>query len=333
MKNLKALFFFCLFAISFVSCDDNDSLLEDSTGGETTLYDAEILVTEDGIDNKISATIDVVDNFNLKVKVTFKGEKMRRLYITENIEGQGVSLYTPDVDFDDKADGSIDLETKYKEEVEFIIPITAPTITDGTVVYKFWTTSNRGDIRDVTKNLSLGTATLTLNYGTKTNAQAPVKEFSAKLLAAPLADKTSNTFMSLLDGNVYNMNQGVEFVAFWDFGFLYGASTQAGLYSVSNYPKSGFDIASVNNEGDALNATKFRLSDVTVDSFSAIERSNELDDINSESITSTKIQFLEVGNIIEFVDNYGKKGLIKVIEINPSAGTKGFIKIDVKMQA
>ena len=335
MKNLKSLLLLFVFAFSLVSCDDNDSLLEDITEGETALYDAEILVSEDKVDNILDVSIDIVDNHDLKVKVTFKADemKMRRLYITENVLGQGVSLYTPNVDFDAKADGSIDLETKYKKEVEFVIPITAPVITDGTVVYKFWTTSNRGDIRDEDKNLSLGAATLTLNYGTKTNAQAPVKEFTAKLLAAPLADKTSNTFMSLLDGNVYNMNQGVEFVAFWDFGFFYGNTYKACLWSVSNYPKSGFDVSTVNNEGDALNVTKFKLSEQTATAFEAIERSNELDGINAANITETNVHNLKVGDIVEFIDNYGKKGMIKVIDINPSMGTKGFIKIDVKMQA
>lgn len=345
MKNLKSLLLIFVFATSLVSCDNNDSLLEDSIDnpiGEVSSYDAEIFVAEDGVDNTkdevdyiLNASIDMTGKLDLKIKVTFKADekKMRRLYITENISGQGVNLYTPNVDFDAKADGSIDLETKYKKEVEFIIPISAPDITDGTVVYKFWTTSNRGDIRDESKNLSLGSATLTLNYGSKTNAQAPVKNFTAKLLAAPLADKTSNTFMSLLDGNVYNMNQGVEFVAFWDFGFFYGTRYEASLCSVSNYPTLGFDVSTVNNEGDALNVTKFKLSDITADSFAAIKRSNELDNIDAVSIKDTRIKHLEVDNIIEFVNNYGKKGLIKVISIVGNNGSTGEIVIDIKMQA
>lgn len=334
MKHLKSLLLFLAFVPALFSCDNNDELLEDLEN--PSIYDAEILVSEDGVANVTNAFIDVSNKFDLKIKLTFKSDvkKMRRLYVTENVLGQGANLYTPNISFDDKADGSIDLGSADKKEFVFIIPIDAPsTITDGTVVYKFWTTSNRGDFRDETKNLSLGAATLTLNYGSKTNAQAPVKEFSAKLLQAPLADGTSNTFISLLDGEVYKMSQGVEFIAYWDFGFLYGATTQAGLYSISNYPSLAFDVSKVNTEGDKLNVTKFKLSTTTVAEFDAILNSNELATINSQDITSTKVQSLKVGDIIEFVDNYGKKGLIKVVEIKESMGTDGFIKINIKMQA
>ena len=336
MKNLKTLFLLLVFATVFISCDNNDELIVNPK----SKFDAEILVTSDGVDNKLAESIDITNKHDLKVRVTYKSidETMRRLYITVDTLGRGAvpfKLILKDgTKVDLKGDGSIDLEQKYKKGFDFEFDIKAPNnITDGTVVYKFWTTSGKGDFRDDTKRKKLKVSTITLNYGNATTA-AQMKSFTAKLLAAPLADATSKTFISLFDGKVYKISEGAEYAAFWDFGFFYGKTYEASLCSVSDYPEVfTAGVFPVLEDGDVFNVVKFKLSEVTVSEFTAIVESNELDFIDASSIKDTRIKHLEVGNVIEFVNNYNKKGLIRVLEINPSAGTKGYIKIDVKMQA
>ena len=57
-----------------------------------------------------------------------------------------------------------------------------------------------------------------------------------------------------------------------------------------------------------------------------------LDAIDATAITSERIQGLKVGDVVEFVDQYGNKGLIKVSNISPGFGSDGSITFDVKVQ-
>lgn len=339
MKNLKALFFSCLFAISFVSCDTNDELLVDPLSE----FDAEILVTEDGIANNLNASIDVSDKHDLKVRVTYTSndEAMRRLYITVDTCGRGAvpfKLILKDgTKVDLKRDGSIDLESKYKRGFDFQFDIKAPNdITDGTVVYKFWTTSGTGDFRDDTKRKKLEVSTITLNYGNRTLA-SQMKSFTTTQLLAPTADGKSKTFISLFDGKTYQINEGVELAALWDFGFFYGTTNQACLYSTSAYPLSIFKeddmvsvIAKIKEEG--IHETKFTLTSKDKAFFDGITP-EVLSAINTSDITSQVIKDLEIGDVIEFVDDYGKKGYIYIVDMKKTYNSDGFIKIEVKIQS
>ena len=200
---------------------------------------------------------------------------------------------------------------------------------EGTVVYQLWATSGTGDYRNMDKRLVVGPGTITVNYGGDNPSSAKVKEYKAKIMAAPLADGSSETFISLVDGQLYKINEGEEMVAYWDFGYFYGATNKASLASTFDYPSNVIDIAAVASitDKEELNKCYFALS--TMD-FDAVVNASDLNGIVKPA--SQTIKQLNVGHVIEFVDNYGKKGLIKVTEIKGTFNANDYIKLDIKVQ-
>lgn len=351
MRILKNLFLASFMLAMFASCQDNLALVAtDETTDENgdvvkTEYDATINIIENSNESKTEATVNMGTKTTAKVRVTFASEegKFRRLYITENIAGEGAHPYElqlkDGVKVDTKGDGSIDLQSKYKKGFDFAFDITPEQLEKGSVEYKFWATNDRGDFRNPDFKGILGgerrvaeIGTITLKFGTAAN-EAKMKSFEAVLLSAPLADGTSKSFISLFDGKTYKINEGAEMAAFWDFGYFYGDTYKACLYSTSNYPKSGFSEEYSNILKDnKVNVTKFKLSTKTGAFFTDVNV-EQLAELDASNITKESVTKLNVGDIIEFVDNYGKKGLIKVIEISEGMGSRGKIKIHIKMQA
>ncbi len=273
----------------------------------------------------------------------------RRMYITQNISGQGdmpfnnFNLTDTELTKALKADGSIDLEGATKKEIDFTFELPVPAIDNGQIVYSFWTTTGKGDFRDFSKRLALGVGTITVTVGTGTNPSATVREFTNVTLFAPDVNGNTETFFSLLNETVYKINVGPEFRAFWDFGYYYGASgvstdDNASFASTATYDESfGFPVEGLKpgtEEEDAdtetLNAAFFGISTLDAAAFDAISMAGDLDAISSSS--SQKITNLSVGDVIEFVDNYGKKGLIKITDIQPGFNNDDFIQFDVKIQ-
>lgn len=333
-KTMKLGFMMTLLSglMFFASCDDNDEITPVDPNAE---YDAILRLSEAGTGDTTSATVNVDANTQstIKARVTFLSTSvsMRRLYITQNVGGQGDEPFEITAAVDKKADGSIDIEAANSNGIVYELTLPVPSgVGSGTVVYQLWTTTGRGDYRDQTQRFAVGTGTITLNYG-GANEAAAVKSFSAKLLEAPLADGSSETFLSLLDGQVYRIDQGEEYVDFWDFGYYYGASNEASLASTDAYPSSIIDIETVANTTDALNNAYFRKSTTqTSADFDAVSVSGDLDFITKP--TTESVTKLVAGDIIEFVDDYGNKGLIRVVEINPGTGSTGYIEIDIKVQ-
>jgi hypothetical protein len=327
--SLAILFGSLFFAIG---CDNNEDIIPDDPEAQ---YAAELLL-EEGLGNK-NANVYISDlhhdSTSFEVLVTFKSTEstMRRLYMTENIAGAGAEPFELLLDdLDKKGDGSLDIENNQGNEFTFALPFNIlSSLSEGTVEYKLWATNGRGDYRDAENSFAVGIGTLTVDYGGQNPATA-VKEFSAKMFAAPLADGSSETFISLLDGTLYRIDQGEEFVSFWDFGYYYGGTHHASLSSPNDYPSSIIDIATVANTTATLNSSFFSLSSNTSDDFNAIISSNDLDYITT-SVEET-ITGLETGNIIEFVDNYGKKGLIEIVEIKGTYNSGDYMTINIKVQ-
>lgn len=315
-------------------CDNNDEIAVDPTKE----YDVELTVAQAGPANPDApVTVDVTKQSTINAKVTFTStdKSMKRLYITQNIAGQGETVYEPTENIDLKADGSVDLTGKNGSTFDYAFELPVPAgISTGTVVYKFWTTTGNGDPRDLTQRLAVGPGTITLKYGGSNPAAgtAKVKSFADVKLAAPLADGTSSTFFSLLDGKVYKISQGEEYVTYWDFGYYYRTSTGdlATLSSTSAYVKGIVDIPTKANTQEPLNNAYFKLSTKTTAEFDAVTTSANLD-----FVTKSDTQFvghLTKDAVIEFVDQYGKKGLIKVLEVSGTDGSTGFMRIAVKVQ-
>lgn len=336
LKNKFATLLLAAAAFLAFSCDDNDEIKVDPNAD----FDAVLEVKEAGPANPDE---DVVVNANtastIKAKVSFTSttKSMTRLYITQNVKGAGEVIYKPTENIDLKGDGAVDLTGKDDKAFEFQFDLPVPAVSavgTGTVVYKFWTTDGNGDFRDQAKRLAVGPGTITLKYGTATNPAvgiSPVKEYSAKILAAPLADGSSTTFISLLDGVVYKIKDGSEYARLWDFGYYNTTAAGASLASAFYY-ETAFPFVNVDGiAGTAdLNKAYFSTSTKTSAEFTAITKSEDLNFVTAS--TNQSISGLVAGNVVTFVDHYGKKGLIRVVEVKGTTGSADYIKIDVKVQ-
>ena len=323
--------------IAVVSCDNNDEIKVDPTKE----YDVELTVAQGGQANPDApVTVDVTKQSTINAKVTFTStdKNMKRLYITQNIAGQGETVYEPSENIDLKADGAVDLTGKNDKNFEYAFKLPVPAgVSTGTVVYKFWTTTGNGDPRDLTQRLAVGPGTITLKYGGGNNpapGTAKVKSFTNQKLAAPLADGTSLTFFSLLDGKTYKIKEGVEYVNYWDFGYLYLQATHASLSSPARYNTAVVNIKVTAQTGDEpLNQIYFKKSTKTVAEFGAVTTSADLDFVTvTKTDDAQTVGDLVEGTVVEFLDQYGKKGLIKVIEVSGTINQGDYITIDVKVQ-
>ncbi len=368
--TLKTFTYLTIASLAFASCstDSNEDIFgigEDDTveiideNGDVITpaaseFDGEISVFNTGADQR-SVTIDAatVTDGVAQVKVAFKSatnRDMRRLYVTQNINATGDVPYNFElngVTVDDKKDGSLDLASASRNEFEFKIPFNAPTTANSEIVYTIWATTGRGDFRDFTKRNAIdsdiingvGTIKIVSGSGMDMDMVTGIRNYTTTILSAPLASGQSETFISLFNGQKYRINEGTEFAALWDFGYYYGNTDKASLASASNYP-SFFDT---DNDGmldsgvagisgvpqEELNNCFFRLSNKTV---------AEFDNATSEDLAaivrpaSERVKSLAVNNVVEFVDEYGKKGLIKVTNINSGFGTNGSITIEIKVE-
>jgi hypothetical protein len=364
-KNGFLIFAMALFA---VSCSPDDGSVFDTPlpPDETSEDDDEVtepevatIVFNEAVptSNITSATASGEVGTSVPGRVIFTSDVItqRRLYITQNISGQGEMPFNSfDLTSDDlskvlKADGSIDLDGATKKEIDFTFALPVPNIDNGSIEYKFWTTKGKGDFRDATKRFALGIGTITVTVGTGTNPAAAVRTFSGIKLFAPDVNGNSDTFFSLLNETVYtvydpeNELEQAEYRAFWDFGYYYGASgisadDNASLASAAEYDASfGFPVKGLqplegetDTEDETLNKMYFNTSLITSAGFDGVVLSGDLDVvIQSEA---QKITNLSVGDVIEFVDNYGKKGLIKITDIQAGFNLDDYIEFDVKIQ-
>lgn len=346
MKRTKlfGLMMALIMGIAFTACEEDEGLLAVEDDIET---DLELLVTEGGTASSVTAYVDDLEpgatEVEILVKFTSTDEKMNRLYITENIAGAGAEMYELDiVDLNKKADGSVDLGSEEEYGFTYSIPFPVlPGMNNGTVEYQLWATSGRGDYRDSEKRLVAGPGIITVDYGGINPTNVAVNEYSAKLLSAPLADGTSGTFISVFDGQIYKLSEGEEYASFWDFGYYY--TTNASLSSTYAYPAlfnhdNDANTATVaiatltNTPQEELNHFYFAASGMSVTEFDGITYSKDLNVLTVSDSDSEDINNLSENDIIEFVDNYGKKGLIKVVEIEPGYGSGDYIILDIKVQ-
>ncbi len=354
MKKLKLSLVALLGAMAFVSCGgdgDSEDVLGtgnngDNNGGNTAI--PTIRITEGGSTDDIfvaEANGEAGTTTQARVIFTTVDKKQRRLYVTRSeFGGTPEPLVIPELgNKGTKKDGSIDLDGDTKKVLDFTFDLPVPNDKDGEIVYNFWSTTGKGDFRDASKRLLLGVGSVTVKVGTGENPNATVRSFSDIKLFAPDSEGKFDTFFSLLNGEPHKINEGPEFRATWDFGYYFGASGvsrghNASLVSVKDFDGTfGFPVEGLmpneseeDFENETLNQMYFSASDKTEADFNGIVISSELDDIIKS--TSTNIINLSVGDVIEFVDNYGDKGLILVKEIKPGFNNDDFIVIDVKVQ-
>ena len=329
-------------------CSDDEEVVTDPT---TNDFDVELQFS----DATASVSSPVVEPFasavgqtSIKARIQITATKtIRRVYVTQNVAGTGDEPYDLRAaglsNSATKPDGSIDVEASGESSIDYTLTLPIPTGvgTNGTVVYKIWATNGRGDYRDPSNSLAAGIGEIDITVGTGANPAAPVKEYTTTILAAPLDDGSSKSWISLLDGNTYKISDGAEYGKLWDFGYYYGATGFASLASAYRFPllfdNGGVDLVGISDligiDRAELNKVAFATSSKTSAEFDDIATSGDLNYVSlsiDADNTTGRINTLAAGDVIDFVDNYGKKGAIRVVSI--SGDFAGSITIDIKVQ-
>lgn len=178
--------------------------------------------------------------------------------------------------------------------------------------------------------------------------EAPLVNFSAILLAAPLQDadgttasKTSETFFSTNTGQTYSMAQvngsSEPLSANIDFGYFYGTGefdTEATIASPAHYP---FEYGQ--NAWGARNNTLIRATTVTESQFNEANASfiTEAFENGTPGNTDGRIVNLAEGDVLAFEtdgskDGGAKKGLLLVESIVGTDGENGRIEFSIVME-
>lgn len=343
MKNLfKPLSLFLAVAVSslFTSCDKdkaNDAIRSDDDKDKAG-YEIKVNTTNASTKERHLA-ISLAPGKMVKVKTSFKGDRnMYRLYITKQVlssTGSKEEVFKYPLG-KKKKDGSIDLPSQDKKDFSYDFHFDAPANNNEVVQYKLWVTHGRGDYRDpshrnaISKDpAAFGTITIKGDKNAVSDINV-VKSFSAFFLKAPLGSLSSETFMSVSNGKKYQISDATETVKLWDFGYYYGNKHNASFASASNYPKSIIDVKGLAGDvAGELNKFYFKKSTKTSADFDKIKLNKELDFVTKGAEVVTR---LAKGNILEIVDGYGNKGLIRITKIEGTDGSSGKITFDVKIQ-
>ena len=343
MKFLKCSLILLMSITSFVSCSsDAEDILgtdEDIHGTDNENTIATINLTEGGAASDIFyAEAEGSEGGLVYGRVIFSSPEssMSRLYVTETLPG-GSSEPFEIIELNDKstkADGSIDLSSDSKEALDFTFTLNVPdSVEEGSIVYNFWATTGKGDFRDSSKRLAVGVGTIEVVVS-DVEVDSNLITYSNIKLEAPAESGTSSSFVSFYNGQVYQISDGTEYAAFWDLGYFHFDSTGANLASPLSYNTAVVNVPEVTStDVSELNSTYFQLNNTSVD-FDSVEFNSDLDDLTVSALSSQEIDGLQVDDVIEFMDNYGKKGLIKVNEIEPGySPSTDYINIDIKIQS
>ncbi len=170
-----------------------------------------------------------------------------------------------------------------------------------------------------------------------------VAEYEPVLLAAPTADRNSDTFFSADNGNTYTVNEviagtGGVTSADIDFGYYYGSGSLQNLATLaapSAYPKSVQDLTSTGANWSALNATSFRPTNLTLEAFNAITAADAARLVQEYEVTGgtpvNQVVKLIAGNMLTFKTVDNRYGLIFVEEVVGTDGANGRIELKVKV--
>ncbi|CAM4106265.1 hypothetical protein ZORO111903_01150 [Zobellia roscoffensis] len=351
---------FAVFALAFMvsSCssdegsvfDTVDTDQDDTDDTDTETVATLIINAEDDSNDVLFAEASGEVGTSVPGRIIYTSPtNQKRLYITQNVSGGGempfnnFNIEGKDLTKALKGDGSVDLDGDTQKEIDFTFDLPVPDIDNGEIVYQFWTTTGKGDFRDPNKRKALGVGTITVKVGNGTNPAAEVHSFTDVKLFAPDVNGTSETFYSLLNDQEYlvydpeNTLEQAEYRAFWDFGYYY-VNNSAYFASAATYDDSfGFPVKGLqaedneeNADTETLNKAYFSLSTTNSTTFDGITLSSELDFVVKSDFQTSGV--LAVGDILEIVDNYGKKGLIRITEINPGFNNDDYIVFDVKIQ-
>ncbi len=337
--------------VTIVSCgDDNEDITVNTGDG----IDAKLNINyADSLNAEVN-TDDITD-FQVNVRVAIESdETVRRVYITQNVFGQGEEAVDAPALFganiDTKGDGSIDVENSFDGSQIYFFNISTANLpaASGTIVYRFWATKNKGDFRDSDKDRLESVATLVLELGTGQNPDADLIEVSDVQLFAPTADLQSNSFVSTADGNVYALDD-FENSDLWDVGYTAQgnnpqltsafSSPQRFIVNGENVSFQELITSETGAEASELNMVYFVDIDDSFDFDGATTAADFADlDVSSGNSQTIDIPTAASGDLIAFIDQYGKKGIIRIDVLFDGDGdgnyfeSNDYVQIDIKVQ-
>ena len=194
--------------------------------------------------------------------------------------------------------------------------------TSGTVVLKFSVEDKKGKIESKTFTITV---------------ESDYSIWTARLLAAPLLDQSSKTFFISSTGGTHNLAEAKANSSLVDFGYFEGATGMATLAAPSDYltAPQGYDLDWITkNPTEFKRTTNVNFS--TISSASDIGTEYDAGTLATNGSNpvggSTRVNMLQVDDVVGFKTVAGKKGLLKVTAIVPGIGSSGSITFDVKVQ-
>ena len=165
--------------------------------------------------------------------------------------------------------------------------------------------------------------------------------FTAVLLAAPLGDKSSETFFSNpITGDTYSVNEvnssSAPISAFVDFGYYFGLTNGASVASPDSYPTTGFYDLEAEGWGVIKN-TDFKTTNMEAAAFDAVDADADPSDISGEFEAGAdpdntgRVTGLAVDQVVAFRTQDGRFGIFKVVDLDEGTGADDSMTIDVKM--
>ncbi len=331
----------------FTSCEDNEEIAVNTGDG----IDAKLNIN---YSDSLTATVDsdLIDDGQVNARVTIESdENVRRIYITQNVFGAGEeavdaqALFGSNVDV--KGDGSINVENSFDGSIIYFFNISLANLpaASGTIVYRFWATKNKGDFRDATKDIVESVATLTVELGTGQNPNAPLTSVTGVKLFPPTADLKSKSFASTIDGLVYALDD-FENSDLWDLGYT-GQGGNAQLSSAFGSPQlfpGGVTFQELIESELGVDAA----ADLNMVYFMDLSDDFDFDgattaaDLAELTVSNSNSQTIDIptgatADIIAFIDQYGKKGIIRITAlVNGSGGNNydadAYVEMDIKVQ-
>lgn len=304
MKNFKIIALIMLAGtMLFSSCaKDEDEIATPSiafSNGNTELV-------FDGT-NSVDVTIDVAAEGKVSDFVLVKKIK--------DATGTSENPITTDYDFKGETSGSFRFQ---RTAAEITADITLSTDDPKKVEYIFTLTDKEGSVKTATYTVKMAAAQAGL---IDTHTPITMGSWTA----------TEGSYYVSATGMVYKQTEVAGHESEIDFVFYVGNTNGATLAAPSNAEfQTGGSLATdyVCKDWSTKNATKFGThvaltwTDITDDALIVA---------NTEGLTATDAKNLAVGNIIPFVTEAGKKGVIKVNAIDPTVAS-GTITIEVKVQ-
>ncbi|MDR2886535.1 MAG: hypothetical protein LBV26_00820 [Bacteroidales bacterium] len=270
-----------------------------------------ITVNLDGTDR---TEITIEQGASVKVKIDYTAEAGIKQIDLEQTGGSNLEGYPKTKDF---VSSNVD-------KAEFTV---GPLTEAGTV--KLVTRLTDKDANTTNKEI-----VITVNKAKEPTA-GEINTFANVLIGCLANNTTAGSSCASIDGKVYNLAAAKPLSAQIDFIYLDGATNPLSIVAPNNTVLNGLSAASADRVATwaKRNATKLGKLDVTAAAFDAMGN----DAVIAEKVTTTAVaadivKDLKAGDVVGFITEGGKKGMLKVINtVTTPAGSKS-ITIAIKVQ-